>query len=51
MMKKILAVFMALAVFIGINNILPIQTSAAVARIDRTEGRDDGTWLFPLDKG
>lgn len=51
MTKKILSVLTALVMAIGIFSLVPIKASAAVQRVDRTGGRDDGTWLFPLDQG
>lgn len=51
MKKKLLSILTALLLVTGFSSFVPTTASAAVQRVDRTGGRDDGTWLFPLDKG
>lgn len=51
MKKKLLSVLTALVLITGFISFVPTTASAAVQRVDRTGGRDDGTWLFPLDQG
>lgn len=50
MKKKILSILTALVLAVGVCPLVASNASAAVQRIDRTGGRDDGTWLFPLDQ-
>lgn len=51
MTKKILSILTAMVIAIGSFSLIPTKASAAVQRVDRTGGRDDGIWLFPLDQG
>lgn len=50
MKKKILSILTALVLAAGVCPLVASNASAAVQRIDRTSGRDDGTWLFPLEQ-
>lgn len=50
MKKKLLSILTALLLVTGFSSFVPTTASAAVQRVDRTGGRDDGTWLFPLDQ-